>query len=165
LQRFFLLSNKKIENRQGNRHKVAIFRRLVSFSILLFIILSLHTFIEHVQKNHLVYLVFNLTFKELFMTISISQPKQFALYHYDSCPYCAKTRRAINDLELNVELKNIELNHQHRIDLQAGGHKTQVPCLRIEHTNGESQWLYESDDIINYLAYQQNELFRLALTA
>ncbi|PKG82351.1 glutaredoxin [Colwellia sp. 75C3] len=99
------------------------------------------------------------------MTLSLTQPKNLALYHYDSCPFCAKTRRAIDKLGLEIELKNIQTNHQHRIDLQHGGHKTQVPCLRIEQAKGDTQWLYESDDIINFLAKQQNELFNLALTA
>ncbi|MCJ8321693.1 MAG: glutathione S-transferase N-terminal domain-containing protein, partial [Colwellia sp.] len=98
------------------------------------------------------------------MTLSIVKPNNLALYHYDSCPYCAEARRAINMLSVNVELKDIQLNHQHRIELYQGGKKTQVPCLRIEHSNGETQWLYESDDIVNYLAQQQNELFRLPLT-
>jgi len=99
------------------------------------------------------------------MTISEAQPKKLALYHYDTCPYCAKTRRAINELGLDIELKNIQLNHQHRIDLHRGGKKTQVPCLHIEDPMREDKWLYESDDIINYLAQQQNELYRIALTA
>lgn len=88
-----------------------------------------------------------------------------ALYHYDSCPFCAKTRRSIDELNVDVELRNIQLNHQHRIDLQQGGHKTQVPCLRINDSQGKTQWLYESDDIIHYLAQYQNELFRLSLMA
>jgi len=99
------------------------------------------------------------------MTLSLAQPKKLALYHYDSCPFCAKTRQAIDDLGLSIELRNIQHHHKHRIDLKNGGNKTQVPCLRIEKTSGETQWLYESDDIINFLALQQNELFRLALTA
>jgi len=94
-----------------------------------------------------------------------SQSTTLALYHYDSCPFCAKTRRSIDELNVDVELRNIQLQHQHRIELQQGGNKTQVPCLRIDDASGETQWLYESDDIIYYLAQHQNELFNLALTA
>ena len=36
-----------------------------------------------------------------------------------------------------------------------GGGKRRVPCLRIEATPGEVQWLYESMDIIAYLQRQQ----------
>ena len=94
-----------------------------------------------------------------------SQSTSLALYHYDSCPFCAKTRRSIDELNVDVALRNIQLNHQHRIDLKQGGHKTQVPCLRIEDSKGESQWLYESDDIIHYLTQYQSELFRITRMA
>ena len=90
---------------------------------------------------------------------------KLALYHYNSCPYCAKTRSAIQDLGQKIELRNIQLEPQHYVDLLQGGGKAQVPSLRIENTDGNTQWLYESDDIITFLAQQQNELFRLALTA
>lgn len=94
-----------------------------------------------------------------------SQSTLFALYHYESCPYCAKTRRAINDLGLDVELRNTQLNHQYQTDLYQGGHKTQVPCLRIDGANGKTEWLYESDDIIQYLVQYQSELFRITRMA
>jgi len=32
-----------------------------------------------------------------------------------------------------------------------GGGKTQVPCLRIEQSDGSVEWMYESNDIIRYL--------------
>ncbi len=85
------------------------------------------------------------------MTLSAHQPNDMALYHYDSCPFCAKTRHAIHELDLTIELRNIQKNHQHRIELQQGGKKTQVPCLRIEQPCGKAKWLYESNDIISFL--------------
>lgn len=36
--------------------------------------------------------------------------------------------------------------------LMQGGGKTQVPCLRIEQADGGVEWMYESNDIIQYLA-------------
>ena len=99
------------------------------------------------------------------MTSLLKQPKSISLYHYELCPFCAKTRRVIDELDLEVELKNIQRNHQYCIDLFEGGHKVQVPCLCIKQLNGDDQWLYESDEIINFLAHQQNELFLLTLTA
>jgi len=39
------------------------------------------------------------------MTQSHAQVKKLALYHYDSCPYCAKTRQVINDYDLKIEYK------------------------------------------------------------
>ena len=35
--------------------------------------------------------------------------------------------------------------------LMQGGGKTQVPCLRIEQADGSVEWMYESNDIIEYL--------------
>jgi glutaredoxin len=90
------------------------------------------------------------TLKEFIM--KKTNTSQLALYYFDSCPYCSKTRRSINKLNMDIELRNIERNHQHRIDLHQGGQKIQVPCLRIDDVNGDTQWLYESDDIIQYLA-------------
>lgn len=86
--------------------------------------------------------------------MTLLQTSNLALYHYDSCPFCAKTRDVIDELGLPVDLKNIQKDHQHLIDLQQGGKKQQVPCLRIEQSGGHTQWLYESDDIINFLAPQ-----------
>jgi len=45
------------------------------------------------------------------MTLSAHQPNDLALYHYDSCPFCAKTRHAIHELDLSIELRNIQKNH------------------------------------------------------
>ena len=53
--------------------------------------------------------------------------------------------------------KDIDLNlystsqKEHSSALKQGGGKTQVPCLRIEDSAGNVQWMYESDDIIQYL--------------
>lgn len=52
--------------------------------------------------------------------------------------------------DLNVELRSTS-DRQHAAELMRGGGKTQVPCLRIE-SDDKDQWLYESDDIIAYLA-------------
>lgn len=86
------------------------------------------------------------------MTLSQTHVKSLSLYHYDACPYCAMTRKAIQKLELNIEHRNIQQQTQHRNDLIQGGGKKQVPCLRIEHASGETQWLYESNDIINFIS-------------
>jgi len=78
--------------------------------------------------------------------------KSLALYHYQACPFCAITRQAIAANPHAVELRNIQHDSKHRSDLIKGGGKSQVPCLRIEQKDGTEQWLYESSDIIRYLA-------------
>ncbi len=74
-----------------------------------------------------------------------------ALYHYESCMFCARVRKAIATLNLKIELRDVMRDANHRRDLQEGGGSTTVPCLRIGlGVNGK--WMYESADIIAYLA-------------
>lgn len=75
----------------------------------------------------------------------------FSLYHYDSCPFCVMTRRAMDQTNLNVELRNTQKQPEHRAELVKQGGKSQVPCLRIDLKDGRSGWLYESSDIIQFL--------------
>ena len=39
-------------------------------------------------------------------------------------------------------------------ELLMGGGRATVPCLRIEDDAGAVRWLYESNDIVEYLAGQ-----------
>jgi glutathione S-transferase len=52
---------------------------------------------------------------------------------------------------LGVELRNTS-DRQFAGELMQGGGKTQVPCLRVKDQQGNSQWMYESDDIVRYLS-------------
>ncbi len=82
-----------------------------------------------------------------------------ALYHKDYCPYCKATRKVIDELGLSIELRDIEFNKANRDALIANGGKQQVPCLRIENDNGNIEWMYESQDIIQYLrVYEATDL-------
>lgn len=72
-----------------------------------------------------------------------------ALYQFNACPFCVKTRRTLHRLNLPVELRDAKAE-EHRQTLLAEGGKVQVPCLRIEEENG-ARWLYESKAIIAYL--------------
>jgi glutaredoxin len=72
-----------------------------------------------------------------------------ALYQLYACPFCVKTRRAIHKLNVNIELRDIK-HPAYREELSAQGGRVMVPCLRIEEA-GEVKWLYESNDIIQFL--------------
>lgn len=73
-----------------------------------------------------------------------------ALYHYDSCPYCAKVRRALQRLGVEVELRDVLEEDEHMDALvKARGRRT-VPVLRIQKPGGD-EWMPESDDIVAYL--------------
>ena len=79
------------------------------------------------------------------------QTANLALYHYASCWFCGKVRGVIGQLGLNIELRDILLVPENRQVLIDNGGSSTVPCLRIEQSNGEVQWLYESADISRYL--------------
>lgn len=79
------------------------------------------------------------------------QCRNLALYQFKTCPFCIKVRRAMRALSLNIELRDAQHDPQHRAALLQGGGKAQTPCLRITDEQGNSQWMYESDEIIQYL--------------
>lgn len=77
--------------------------------------------------------------------------RNLALYQFRSCPFCIKVRKEISRLSLNIELRDAQRDPEHREALLQGGGKIQTPCLRITDAQGNSRWLYESGDIIQYL--------------
>jgi len=79
------------------------------------------------------------------------QCKQLSLYHYAACPFCVKTRWAMRRNNMNITLKDAKRNAKFAQELESQGGKLKVPCLKITHLDGSSQWMYESNDIIAYL--------------
>jgi len=77
--------------------------------------------------------------------------QQLALYQFKTCPFCMKVRREIKRLSLNIELRDAQHDTQHRSELQQGGGKVKVPCLRVERENADETWIYESNNVIQYL--------------
>jgi len=82
------------------------------------------------------------------------QTAGLALYHYDSCMFCARVRKAIGALQLNIELRDIMNEREHYRDLATHGGRTTVPCLRIDKDAADSTWMFESADIIDWLVEQ-----------
>ena len=80
-----------------------------------------------------------------------ARTRSLALYHFPTCPFCIKVRRAMKRLSLDIELRNAQHDAAHRDALVAGGGKPQVPCLLIRAEDGSQTWLYESDAILAYL--------------
>ena len=76
--------------------------------------------------------------------------KNYALYQFEACPFCVKVRRAMKRQSVNIELRDAKNDPTHREALEQGGGRVKVPCLRIEK-GGETQWLYESSDIVAYI--------------
>jgi glutaredoxin len=74
-----------------------------------------------------------------------------ALYQYEACPFCVKVRRAMKRSALNIETRDVKRCDTARDELLAGGGNLKVPCLRIEHEQGQVEWMFESSNIITYL--------------
>ena len=72
------------------------------------------------------------------------------LYQFRTCPFCVKTRIRIKRLGLHIATKDAQYDQQARSELEQGGGKVQVPCLRINGPDGDI-WLYESVAIIAHL--------------
>lgn len=77
--------------------------------------------------------------------------KNYALYQFKTCPFCIKVRREIARQSLNIELRDAQNDPNYRQQLLQGGGEIKVPCLHITNKDGNTTWLYESDDIIKYL--------------
>lgn len=79
------------------------------------------------------------------------QCRGIVLYQYQTCPFCIKVRQEMRRLSLNIERLDAQQAGKNRDDLVYGGGKAKVPCLKISDPAGNSQWLYESGEIISYL--------------
>ena len=71
----------------------------------------------------------------------------FILYIKDNCPYSTAVMHKVNELDIQVETKNIA-NNRNALELMEKGGKYQVPCL-ID--TDREVIIYESSDIIDYL--------------
>lgn len=78
------------------------------------------------------------------------QVKSMQIYQLYACPFCIKTRRALRRLNLPIMTRNVQMGSPYRAELEQGGGRIQVPCLRMQQ-NGADVWMYESSDIIRYL--------------
>ena len=79
------------------------------------------------------------------------QCRSLALYQYKTCPFCIKVRQEMRRLTLQVEQLDAQQPGKHRDELIKQGGLAKVPCLRITDPAGQTQWLYESGEIIKYL--------------
>jgi len=71
---------------------------------------------------------------------------ELTFYYMDTCPYCQKVLKYLQQNDIDIPRKNtMESNESRKELLQVGG-KTQVPCLVID-----GKALYESEDILKWL--------------
>lgn len=78
-----------------------------------------------------------------------TRAEHLSLYQFNACPFCVKVRRSLHKLNVPVKLKDAKVDTIGN-ELEKEGGKRKVPCLRIEQDN-QTQWMYESKDIITYL--------------
>ena len=81
---------------------------------------------------------------------------RMSIYQLPACPFCVKVRFAESRLGLNIEKRNVKENPDHMDELVQQGGTYKVPCLRIE-SEGDTRWLYESSDIVEYLKQRFTE--------
>ncbi len=77
--------------------------------------------------------------------------KPYKLYQYNACPFCVKVRRFLKKESINIQLINAK-NEVYKKDLIEYGGILKVPCLRVEVEKNEVKWLYESNEIINFIS-------------
>ena len=71
------------------------------------------------------------------------------LYNLQGCPYCAKVRRALDDLDLDYETHDVPRSRGKRDAVYAASGQRGVPVL-VDRSNG-IEGMPESDDIVDYL--------------
>lgn len=73
------------------------------------------------------------------------------LYQFKTCPFCIKVKRNNKRLSLKIETRDAQHNSTHREELLHGGGQIKVPCLKITDDKGNQSWMYESNEIMQYL--------------
>jgi glutathione S-transferase len=71
------------------------------------------------------------------------------LYELEGCPYCAKVKSKLDDLDLDYESHVVPRSHAEREEVEAVSGQTGVPVL-VDPAN-DVEGMPESDDIVEYL--------------
>ena len=78
--------------------------------------------------------------------------EQYQLFKTDTCGFCYRVGSFLQEKNIQVPVRDINQDQEAFRELLAGGGRSMVPCLRIESSDGGVSWMYESMDIMNYLA-------------
>ena len=90
-------------------------------------------------------------FVERFAGANTPKKDKLALYITQLCPFCALVRNAIDGLDVDVELRDVASDSNHHQDLVNARQRATVPVLRVTAPDGQSRWMPESQDIVQYL--------------
>ena len=84
----------------------------------------------------------------------MNQPAEdYQLYKTDLCGFCYRVRHFLDANDIDIPLRDVNQDAAAFRELLSGGGRTTVPCLRIQRGE-ETQWMFESADIMRYLAAQ-----------
>jgi len=81
---------------------------------------------------------------------------ELVLYHVPWCGYCKRVERALEELGLEIEHRDVA-DPVHRGELREARGRTTVPVLRIREPDGTETWMPESLDIVAYLQRRYGE--------
>ena len=76
---------------------------------------------------------------------------RYKLYQYYACPFCVKVRRFLRKESINIEFIDAK-DEFHKKDLIQKGGMLKVPCLRVGSKKNQVKWIYESNEIINFIS-------------
>ncbi|MFU8868449.1 glutathione S-transferase N-terminal domain-containing protein [Natronococcus sp.] len=71
------------------------------------------------------------------------------LYELPGCPFCAKVRTKLDDLELDYDVIEVPRSREDRTEVERVSGQTGVPVITDESQGVEG--MHESDDIVDYL--------------
>jgi len=80
----------------------------------------------------------------------VSESEHLSLYKFAGCPYCSRVETAIQDLELDIERRDVRQSADHANALREATGRPTVPVLRTDNGD-DTQWLPESADIVRHL--------------
>ena len=82
-----------------------------------------------------------------------AQKESYQLFKTDLCGFCYRVRSFMEQNNIDIPLRDINQDQDAFRELLSATSRTTVPCLRIER-DGQVEWMFESMDIIQYLAKQ-----------
>ncbi|MDG5759757.1 glutathione S-transferase N-terminal domain-containing protein [Natronococcus sp. A-GB1] len=71
------------------------------------------------------------------------------LYELPGCPFCAKVRTKLDELELDYDVIEVPRSHEDRTEVERVSGQNGVPVISDESQDVEG--MHESDDIVEYL--------------
>lgn len=90
-------------------------------------------------------------FVECFARPQSPEADRLSLYYFPSCPFCRRVLKVIDELDIDVELRDVQRDPIHREALIGARSRATVPVLRIQGEDKSDRWMPESTDIIRYL--------------